>query len=428
MFESLKNRISQNKEPFYFAAAAQEIDRIIKDASEQFMERDHRPLEEPVRYNVLWLGFTHVAYDDLDFRMTDFDREYLRAVILNFENFVEKITDHNLDVTVDLHFIEDEALLTKADNEDWLFLAQETVQPVIDRYIADNDYDTVLTTVQTDGNENRFRNLLKKGYGKHDVILGLCTAGLLSPMGYSTFNLRKPREGTYPLTDPETPSLYATAVAVHEWMHQLEALRTLLGIEYPNTHAYMGPEMYPGYQRYIADKNDYDFFEFYKLVLSGTLPYTDNGITRFVGMYPKMWPLTKRSTCYIGRFLIEAFDGQGYLTGKEGDLSLTLSDDPCTWDIRYSGNSQFILSPGNLPEKRIDLSNAWDSEGNTINLWKYTGYEKAQSWKLDGNKDGSYSIRTSYESGRVLTAQKNEPALLCRKERLGVQNWIIRPV
>lgn len=429
MIGSLKNLISRNEEPSYFESAAQKIDRLMKDAADQFLARDHTHLKEPVRYNVLWLGFTHVTYGELDFRMTGFDREYLQAVVLNFEKFLEKITDHDIDVTVDLHFIEDEAPLTLYESEGWLYLAQTTVQPVIDRYLADNDYDTVLTTVQTDGNENRFRNFSKKEYSEHPVILGLCVSDLLSPMGYSTFNLGKPREGTYPLEDPETPSLYSTAVAVHEWMHQLEALGTLLGIEYPNTHAYMGPELYPGYLKYTAGKNDYDFFEFYKLVLSGTLPYKDNGVTRFVGMYPKMWPLAKRSTCYIGRFLIQDADGKGYLTGRKAEPTLTLSKDPCIWDIRYSGNGLFILSPRELPDKRIDLSNAWDSEGNTINLWDSTGYAKAQSWKLDKNRNGTYSIRTAFESGCVLTAQINDPTLLCSKNRFGgVQNWNIRPV
>ena len=70
-------------------------------------------------------------------------------------------------------------------------------------------------------------------------MLGVETAGLESPMGYSAFDLTEPKAGTYPLEDPEVPSLYATAVAVHEWMHQLEYLGTMLGIEYPSTHAYM---------------------------------------------------------------------------------------------------------------------------------------------------------------------------------------------
>ena len=126
MIGSLKNLISRNEEPSYFESAAQKIDRLMKDAADQFLARDHTHLKEPVRYNVLWLGFTHVTYGELDFRMTGFDREYLQAVVLNFEKFLEKITDHDIDVTVDLHFIEDEAPLTLYESEGWLYLANDS--------------------------------------------------------------------------------------------------------------------------------------------------------------------------------------------------------------------------------------------------------------------------------------------------------------
>ena len=428
MIGFLRNRTAKTEAPSYFDSAAADIDRKIREAAEQYHTGDHTRLEEPVRYNILWLGFTHVMYADLDFRMTDFDREYLQAVALNFEKSVESITSHNLDITVDLHFIDEVFSLTQYDGEDWLYLAQETVQPVIDRFLGDREYDTVFTTVQSEGNDNRACNAFKKDYGVHNVILGLCTSGLSSPMPYSTFNLTGTRPGTWPLEDPEIPSLYATAVAVHEWMHQLEYLGTMLGVKYPNTHAYMGPEEFPGYRRFEADRNDYDFFEFYKLVLSGRLPYSENKLIRFVGMYPKMWILAKRSTCCLGNFTIQGSEGQGYLDGRETDPVLTLSDSPCIWNILYSGEGRFVLSPSELPTKRIDLSNAWDSEGNPVKLWKSTGYAEAQSWKLTPAKDGTYYIQTVFESGRVITAQKGAGALLCTRGNHGVQRWIIKKV
>lgn len=428
MIGFLRNRTAKTEGSSYFDSAAAEIEKKIREAADQFRAGDHTPLDEPVKYNVLWLGFTHVTYGDLDFRMTGFDREYLQAVALNFEKSVESITSHDLDITVDLHFIDEAFPLTQHEGEEWLYLAQETVQAVIDRFIGERDYDTVLTTVQSEGNENRARNVFKKDYGVHYVILGLCTSGLSSPMPYSTFNLAEPRCGTYPLEDPEIPSLYATAVAVHEWMHQLEYLGTMLGIEYPNTHAYMGPEEYPGYRRFEADRNDYDFFEFYKLVLSGRLPYSEKKIIRYVGMYPKMWLLTKRSTCCLGSFTIQSSDGQDYLTGQETGPALTLSDSPCIWNILYSGEGRFVLSPSGLPAKRIDLSNAWDSEGNLVKLWKNTGYADAQSWKITPGKDGTYYIRTVFESGRVITAHKGSDALLCSKGNHGAQKWIFKKV
>lgn len=426
--EEEEQQASQIYSSYPFELAAADTDRMIREAVEQYEAEDYTALSTPVAYNVLWLGFTHVTYGELDFKMTDFDREYLEAVVLNYEKSVESITDHNLDITVDLHFIDDETPLTKTEGDDWLYLAQETVQTHIDQYLSGKDFDTVLTTVQTAGDENAERNEGKEGYGVNYVMLGLETADMSASIGYSTFDLGVPREGTYPLADPEVPSLYATAVATHEWMHQLEYMGKLLGIEYPSTHAYMGPDSFPGYQKYTADENDYDFYEFYKQVLKGQLSYDNGGGVKHVGMYPKMWPLVKRNVMNLGSFTIKEAGGDAYLAGQESEPVLTVSDEPCIWNIRYSGDGRFILSPENIPDKRIDLGNAWDVEGNTIGIWVYTGYDDAQSWRMPANDDGSCSIQTPYESGRLLTGKKGEAALLCERGADGIQNWEITPV
>ena len=405
---------------------AKKLDRMLRDAKEQFEAEDRSALKAPVKYRVLWLGFTHVTYGKLDFQMTEFDREYLQAVTLNYTKFLEKISDHNLKITVDLHFVEDAAELRKSDREDWLYLPQESAQPAIEMYLPDKEYDTVLTTIQTEGEENCRRNRLRRGFNKHKAILGLMTAGLSSPIGYSTFNLGFPRRGTYPLSDPVVPSLYATALAVHEWMHQLEYLGELLGIEYPSTHAYRGPSEFPGYKKFTADANDYDYFEFYKLVLSGRLPYTGDGTTKYVGMYPKMWPLIKRNLFGIGSYTLKDADGEGYLASVP---ELTISDEPCEWNLRYCGDERYVLSPKETPDLRIDLDNAWDEENNLIKLHRATGCYKAQNWRIVRSGDGNHFIQTCYESGRVLTIEeKGSPARLCTMGSSGAQRWILEKV
>lgn len=421
--------VADSAEPsFSFTTFANDTDRMMEEAIAQYKEEDYTNLDEPVKYYVLWLGFTHVTYGDLDFQMTDFDKEYLQAVTLNYEKTLESITNHNLDVEVDLHFVDEETPLTQWYGADWLYLDQATVQPLIDQYMAGQEVDTVLTTVQTAGEENRTRNEGKDGYGVNTVITGIELSDLSSYVGYSTLDLGEPEEGTYPLEDPEVPSLYATAVAVHEWMHQLEALGDILQIEYPDTHAYMGGDQFPGYQTFTAGEKAYDYFEFYKLVLQGKLPYDADGTTWYVGMFPKMWPLVKRNVNHLGEFTIQAADGSGYLTGLEDDPKLTLSDEACVWNISYSGNGHFVLCPKEIPDQRIDLNNAWDVEDNTIGIYIYTGYFDAQTWYLKENSDGSYSIQTPYESGRLLTATEGAQATLCSDGADGVQDWIIEPV
>ena len=130
----------------------------------------------------------------------------------------------------------------------------------------------------------------------------------------------------------------------------------------------------------------------------------------------------------LGTFTIQAADGSGYLTGQREDPRLTLSDMVYVWNIRYGGNGRFILSPIDIPEWRIDLSNAWDSENNTVGLWYDTGYVDAQTWLLLENPDESFYIQTPYESGRVITVPDiGQAAVIRRIGNSGIQKWMINP-
>ena len=187
-FALCSNNTAVHAEESEFDKVAKKIDKMIDDAVSQYNKEDYTNLNKPVKYKILWLGYTKVTYEDLDFRMIDFDIEYLKAVTVNFEKTVERITNNNLDISIDLRIITDEKTLTKNSNADWLFLAQETVQSDIDKF-DDGQYDSVITTVQTDGYGNYMRNKGKSGYRIHYVMLGLKTAGIENGIGYSTFKL-----------------------------------------------------------------------------------------------------------------------------------------------------------------------------------------------------------------------------------------------
>ena len=425
MIKNLKeNAVKNENQQHILEVESAQLEKKMKEAVAQYKAEDYTRLKNPVKYNVLWFGYTHVIYGDLDYQMTDFDREYLKAVALNYEKSVECITDHNLDISVDLYFVDEVTTLT-ADEEGLLYIRTNTVRPLIDSYSAQKQYDMVFTTIQTAGDKNHKRNASKSEYGKYNAILGIMLADISFDICHASFDLGLPSEGTYPLADPEVPSLMATAVAVHEWMHTLEPIGQWLDIEYPNTHAYMGPEEFPGYQKYTAGENDYDFFEFYKLVLSGKAPYTDGSKVKHVGMYPKMWPLVKNGAFNLGGYVIQDANGNSYLTAREKDPTITLANKPCIWNVNCVGIGSYALIPKDFPDKRIDISNAWDEEGNTLGLWYNSGYVDAQSWRLVPNEDGSFMIQTNYESGRVLTVKKGEGATLNSIGSDGVQKWKI---
>lgn len=264
---------------------------VIEKAAAQYYNQDHTPSENPVVHKMLWLGYTNVSYENINFRMDEVDKTFFKDVANSFEHVVEDLAEHNVDIQIDLYFVEEERELTLSD--EFFYLDQATVEDDIQLYNVDAEYDSVITAVQSGGDENYFRNCDKDLFFEYPVIMGLNTKSIDESYGYSTFDLGDPY-GQIFFDDPSIPSCTATAVAVHEWMHQFEEIGYTLGVEMPCTHAYMGGEEFAGYETYECDANGYvDYFEFYGQVLSGTVPYTDvNGDVHQVGMYPEMWKLT----------------------------------------------------------------------------------------------------------------------------------------
>ena len=370
-----------------------EVRNMLLEAREQFLAQDHTPLPEPVDYRILWLGFPNVSYDGKNYSMHDFDREYLDAITVNFEQVVEEYAQHNVDIQVDLRFIEDTVPLTKQAGKNWIYLSHDTAQTFIDPLLRGGQYDTVLTTTV------QAKDL------PHQELGGLEQYGVENTVGYSTFSLWGPYSGTWPLEDPAVPSLYGTALAVHEWLHQLELLKDIMEIEFPPCHAYAGGQEYPGYLTYNANENNYDYFEFYSLILSGRLPYSDGKVLQEVGMYPKMWRLIKGDALNIGTALLRSEDGEAYLSAQEGKPNVTANSTPTRWLLRYAGADRVALIPTETPMKRVDLHNARDQENNIVKLEFPTRYIDAQRWSLSQNPDGTITFRTDYESGRAITVE-----------------------
>lgn len=409
---------------------SESLSKLEIEAIEQYEQEVYTPLSEAAEFKILWLAFRNVTYKNLVFSMTDFDEEYLQSVVLNFEKTVERITNNNLDIEIDLFFVDESIELTK---DDFLYLSQSSVQDYINLHMDNQYYHSVITTVQTAGEENRLRNEKHPENTTEYVILGLMTGDCIEAgMGYSTFDLGIPFEGTYPLKDPKIPSLYATAVAVHEWMHQFESIGHLLDIEYPSTHAYMGPSEFPGYKKFEADLNNYDYFEFYELVLQGKLSYDDGKRVKHVGMYPKMWELLTKYNIEsrMANFTISTEDGCYYLTGNSTTGGLTIAEEPYIWTIKKDSDGYYVISSKDNPEYRIDLKNDWDSEGNTVGVHTYTGYENAQRWDIKRNENGTYSIQTAYESGLFISidAPGKQAVIKTLSNKNSYQQWIFTKV
>ena len=266
---------------------------IIEKSVNRYQNEDHTPAKKATVHKMLWLGYTKVSYENLDFRMSEDGKTLFKDVANSFEHVVEDLAEHNVDIQIDLYFIDEERTLTYFDEDSFLFLENETVYQDIQLYNPDCEYDSVMTAVQSGGEDNYARNCEEDAYFEIPVVLGLNTQSICETYGYSTFDLGDPC-GQIFFDDPSIPSCISTAVAVHEWMHQFEEIGNTLGVEFPRTHSYMGGDEFAGYETYEFEADGYfDYFEFYSQVLNGTVPYTDeNGEVHHVGMYPEMWKLT----------------------------------------------------------------------------------------------------------------------------------------
>ena len=371
-----------------FALLADEFDKLLTDARIQYLKEDYSALPRSVQYRMLWLAYKSTNCNGIHYDMDDFDAQYVTTVAKNFKRVVEQYADGNIDIEIDLQFLEREVNLTQLREGIWC-LSYEAIQPDIQQKMLNRDYDSIISAVQLGNFPNR--------------IGGICLNSLNSFIGYSTFNLKRPYKDSWPLKDLRIPSLYGTALAVHEWLHQFEYLGPLIGIEFPPIHSFIGEPDYKGYQRFNSYENSYDYFEFYRLLIAGKLPLTRDGKTRNVGMFPRMWNLIQRNALNVGYFTIQDADSGEYLIVDKEMQTITKGPKPCVWFIRYGGYRGFILIPEKANDKRMDLNNASDKEGQTVKLWRPTKFYNAQRWRIISTDNASCKIRTACESGRVLT-------------------------
>ena len=376
----------------------QRTEQLAREAREQYEKEDRTPLNSPATLRVLWLGYTHAYYGTMVFQMDPEYLEYLYAVALNYEKTLETWANGSVNIEVDLYLVDRAVLLTRDSGADYLYLSQKTTQPDIDYFMQWKPYDSVITTIMSQGEKNESRNRGKADYGKSGPIYGLCPSGIWDALSYSTFDLYLPFPGTYPVRNPFIPALDVTGAAIHEWEHTFDCLGEMLEVEFPVTHAYMGAPEFPGYQQYPAGNMD---FTYLTLVFTAQVPYSGKYGTRRVGMYPQMWRLLQRENLDFGTYTIRNAAGE-YLSARRTAPTLTLSETPCRWKVRYAQNHAVILIPEDIPEWRIDLDNARDEEGNLVKLIYNTGAIKAQSWILQANGDGTCCIRTACGSNRVL--------------------------
>lgn|GEM_PF-3692627 len=119
-----------------------------------------------------------------------------------------------------------------------------------------------------------------------------------------------------------------------------------------------------------------------------------------------------------GRYAFKTSDGK-YL-GYSGSRVIKTST-PYYWRVTQFRNGFYeVIAEVNSNRTYLDLSNAWNSEGNSIGLCYFTGYYRAQTWSLNISFDGTVSIRPMLTSKRGLAFKGTNAVLSSKAESFSI--------
>lgn len=359
----------------------EDIQNLIDQAKEQAENEDYTNLDAPAPFKVLFLAYQSVKYNGVTYTMTTAQKNYLNLVARNFEASVEKFANNNVNIDITVFFVSGTTDISTKYNSDgsagpFTITLGDAKAALSERNVL-GTYDSVLCTSGFTGSS----------------VLGMTYDAIHNGYGYSYINL-----GTVTsIPNLSRPTALGTQVAIHEWLHQLESFRVWLEIDYPDTHAYQGGDKYKDYENYTVDP-EIEWASYYKDVLSAKVLYKGS---KHIGMYPKMWRVTPRAMM-AGTFCIKNAGSGQYLklADDKNKLNQTafIQESSIKWILYYRKNNSFTII--NKEKYRFDVLNANNQNGTYINAGATSGVVKAQTWNIQTNDDGTYTIYTMLDGMR----------------------------
>lgn len=100
------------------------------------------------------------------------------------------------------------------------------------------------------------------------------------------------------------------------------------------------------------------------------------------------------------------------------------------WKFEYQNNGYYVIKSAANTNLRMDVNNAWDTEGNTISVYVDTGYAQAQSFRVTKTTDGNVQISPKLTKTRCLQIDNTDGTNLILKTNTGIasQQWVLRDV
>lgn len=395
-----------------FSEKAAEMQSLIDQAKEQAENGDYTNLDAPAPFKVLFLAYQSVKYNGVIYTMTTAQKNYLNQIAKNFEASVEKFANNNVDIEITVFFVGSTVDIPAKYNSDgsagpFTITLGDAKAALSERNVM-GTYDSVICTSGYSGNSvlGMTYDAIHNGYGYSYIKLGSVTA----------------------IPDLTRPTTLGTQVAIHEWLHQLESFRVWLGIDYPDTHAYQGGDKYKDYEHYTVDP-EIEWASYYKDVLSAKVLYKGS---KYIGMYPKMWRVTPRAMM-AGTFCIKNAGSGQYLKLAEDKNKLNQSafiqEPSIKWILYYRKNNSFTII--NKEKYRFDVLNAYNQNGTFINAGATSSVVKAQTWDIQTNDDGTYSIFTMLDGTRrciQIGTQSSDRPVLYTADGTDSQKWIFEQI
>jgi len=128
-----------------------------------------------------------------------------------------------------------------------------------------------------------------------------------------------------------------------------------------------------------------------------------------------------------GQFAIRNQAGR-YLAIVDGVLTCSPIRGNNMWYLQETGlGSYFIYDNNPASGMRLDLWNNWDAEDIVVQMFASSGHINAQMWFFEPNGDGTYQIRTSNSSQRVITSNDGKQITIQTFMWLDTQMWILEP-
>lgn len=403
------------------------IDQLKTDALEEYSAQDYTNSSIPSDYRVLFVECKSIATNSLTYNTSSIDDTIFNEAVQNFEDSVETFSNYNVNIITEKKSIADTITCTGASYVQY---------SDIDNYLADlapaGYYDAVLVcgavSEFTLGVTSKRQFDGETGYG----------------YAYVTICTNNDKNSINKGTDTSYPYLTTTNVAIHEWLHTLEAYGDL-GIVYPNTHGYLenytetsAASIYSSaleeddccyctyedifgitsdnidthaendsmsYSSSSYYSNNYyrwpiyqtsgievRLTNFYKAVLRGEV--YDISESRNVGMFPKLWKITPKKM-FLGTYTLKLSNNNMYFYNNDGSLSYTstyTNDIKFQWNLVYDFKYGNVAIISNLDYKRFDINNLYVSS-TCLNLGYCTGYNTAQTFKPVSNSDGTYKFQ-----------------------------------